>query len=157
MRGFLQLIAILILLPLSFCVALPIALTGQWGWEIAQLYKHMEHPTGTERLFFDFRTGHNTSSNSNDCDFVMLEARSYQLADKEKIRSFYTKKRIKITKQYDKEIGFNFSEDADFTFSGVEREWLNKVKQSYHKPFYIIYDAIDGPENLPPFIDWRCT
>ena len=148
--------AIILLLPLGMCVALPIGMTEIWGGNIAKTYKAMEHPANTERIVFKYSTAN--TSNGDECDFTMFEARSYRPEDKNKIAAFYAGKKIRINANYDKWFGFEFSEDADFAFKdSFEQKWLDKVKATYSKPFYILYDGVGGPENSPPLIDWRCV
>ena len=148
--------AIILLLSLSMCVALPIGMTEIWGANIAKTYKAMEHPANTERIVFKYSTANH--SNGDECDFTMFEARSYRPEDKDKIAAFYVGKKIRIHANYDKWFGFKFSEDANFAFKdSFEQKWLDKVKATYSNPFYILYDGVGGRENAPPFIDWRCV
>ncbi len=147
--------AIILLLPLGMCVALPIGMTEIWGADIAKTYKAMEHPVNTERIVFKYSTAN--TSNGDECDFTMFEARSYRPEDKDKIAAFYSGKKIRINANYDKSLGFKFSEDANFAFkNSFEQKWLNTIKATNSKPFYILYDSVGGRENTLPFIDWRC-
>jgi hypothetical protein len=148
--------AIILLLPLGMCVALPMGMTEIWGADLAKTYKAIEHPPHTERILFKYSTAN--QSNGDECDFTVFEVRSYQPEDKAKIAAFYSGKKLRINAYYDKWFGFKFSEDAEFTFKdSIEQKWLEQVKATYSESFYILYDSVGGRENSPPFIDWRCV
>lgn len=89
MRGLavlLKVLAVVVLLPLSFCVALPRGINGlkaaNWGWA----YSRLPHPDHTDRIAL--RSGIDKLSNGDNCDFIVLEARAYAPEDEAAIRLF---------------------------------------------------------------------
>jgi hypothetical protein len=84
----LKVLAVAVLLPLSFCVALPRGINdlkaATWAWTYSQL----PHPDGTDRIAL--RSGIDKLSNGDNCDFIVLEARTYAAEEEDSIRLFYS-------------------------------------------------------------------
>lgn len=69
----LKILAVAILLPLAFCVALPQGINDIRAANWTSSYNQLSHPDGTERILL--RSGIEKISN-DDCDFLVLEARA---------------------------------------------------------------------------------
>lgn len=149
-----KILAVAVLLPLSFCVALPHGINdlkaANWTWT----YSRLHHPDGTERI--TLRSGIDKISNGDNCDFIVLEARTYAPEDEAAIRLFYSSQWPR-TEPYSAAIRPDFMDrDADtYTFEPY-REFQIDVERVHSGPYYILSGDITV-ENYPPLVDWRCV
>ena len=84
-----KILAVVTLAPLSFCVALPIGVNELKAMNWARIYGQMPQPPGTERVAFHYAI--DKISNGDNCDFVVMEARSYAPGQEAAIEAFYAK------------------------------------------------------------------
>lgn len=157
MRGLavlLKVLAVVVLLPLSFCVALPRGINGlkaaNWGWA----YSRLPHPDHTDRIAL--RSGIDKLSNGDNCDFIVLEARAYAPEDEAAIRLFYSS-HWPHTEPYSAQIRPDFikGDDAIYNFEPY-RQFQIEVERVHSGPYYILSGDITV-ENYPPLVDWRCV
>ena len=150
----LKVLAVAVLLPLCFCVALPRGLNdlkaATWAWTYSQL----PHPDGTDRIAL--RSGIDKLSNGDNCDFIVLEARTYAAEEEDSIRLFYSS-RWPRSEPYSAQIRPDFiNGDNDAYKFGPFRQFYIDVQRIHSGPYYILSGHITV-ENYPPLVDWRCV
>ena len=150
----LKVLAVAVLLPLSFCVAVPRGINdlkaANWGWT----YSRLPHPDRTKRIAL--RSGIDKLSNGDNCDFIVLEARTYSPEDEATIRLFYSSHWPR-TKPYSAQISPDFiGSDEDIYDFEPYRQFQSDVERVHSGPYYILSGFITV-ENYPPLVDWRCV
>jgi hypothetical protein len=150
----LKILAVAVLLPLAFCVALPQGINDFRAANWTSSYSQLPHPDGTERVLL--HSGIEKISNGDNCDFVVLEARSYAAEDQAAIRTFYSSHWAR-TEPYSAQFR------PDFIVSGADvydfepyRKFQIDVQRIYAGPYYILVGDINF-KNDPPLLDWRCV
>lgn len=146
--------AVIILLPLSFCVALPRGINDlkatNWAWS----YSRWPHPDGTERIILHARI--DKFSNGDNCDFVILEARTYAPENEEEIRLYYSGHWSR-TEPYSALIRPDFIEDEGDVYDFEPyRQFSIDVERTHSGPYYVLSGHV-RVDNYPPLVDWRCV
>lgn len=152
-RTTLVVFAAVILAPLTFCVALPIGINelkaANWGWQ----YGRMPQPPGTKRILL--RQGVEKLSNGDNCDFLLLEARSYAPEGEDEITAFYAQRPDPIDATSNP-LRPQFSRDRR-TPTGIAAydDFDDEVARLYAGPYYTV-EAEAIVESGPPLVDLRC-
>ncbi len=153
-RTLVAILSVVLLAPLSFCVALPIAINEvkavNWGLD----YGRMPHPPDTARILV--RQGIDKVSNGDNCDFFVFEARSYTPGDEASIEAFYARQDNPIYPQS------NSVRPRFFARGGSPPPSFEPYDTFYREvghlrggPYYTL-EAWAVVESAPPLIDWRC-
>lgn len=150
----LKILAVAVLLPLTFCVALPQGINDIRAANWTSNYNQLPHPDGTERILL--HSGIDKISNGDNCDFVVLEARSYAVEDEAAIRTYYSSHWPR-TEPYSAQIGPDFIVSSDDVYSFEPyRKFQIEVERIHAGPYYLLSGDIHF-ENVPPLVDWRCV
>ncbi|RYE09142.1 MAG: hypothetical protein EOP22_10365 [Hyphomicrobiales bacterium] len=86
-RVVLVLLAVLALTSIALVLVVPVATNEIAARALTSQNLQMPHPSGTERIAVSY--GVHKWSNSDNCDFAYLEARSYDAKDRDTISRFY--------------------------------------------------------------------
>ena len=150
----LKILEVIVLLSLSFCVALPRGINdlkaANWAWS----YSKLPHPGGTERIIL--HSGIDKFSNGDHCDFILLEARTYAPEHEAEIRLYYSTHWPR-TEPYSASIRPDFIEGQDDVYNFEPyRQFSIDVERIHSGPYYILSGHV-MVENYPPLVDWRCV
>lgn len=146
--------SVVLLIPLSFCVALPIGLNEVKAVAWAHQYGQLPHPTDTRRIAI--RQGIEKLSNGDNCDFVILEARSYVVGEEPAVQAFYAKRPNPIDPRRNP-LRAQFIGATRDTGPEIEpyASFRAEVERVHRGPYYVL-EAWQVVESGPPLIDWRC-
>lgn len=152
-RTVLVVLAVAMVAPLSFCVALPIGInevkSATLGWQ----YGRMPQPPGTDRILL--RQGVEKLSNGDNCDFLLLEARSYSPGDEASIAAFYASRSNPVDVRSNPLRPEFFHQRPVPVGIAVYDEFYAQVARLHPGPYYMV-EALAVVESGPPLIDWRC-
>ncbi len=114
------------------------------------------HPEGTERVLIDSRISR--MGNGDHCDPMVLEVRRYRPGDEQKIITFYDTHSLKIRDNYSRQMSVAFSGELkdSWYYEDDDRELFAKGEAMSSDPVYLVSIAGDGPDEVPPFVDFRC-
>lgn len=143
----------LILAPLSFCVALPVGINELKAVNWGSQYRQMLQPPGTERILL--RQGIEKLSNGDNCDFVLLEARSYAPDDEASVRAFYAQRANPIDSRSSPLHPEFFDKRPEPAGIDLYDAFYSEVARLHSGPYYMV-EAVAVVESGPPLIDWRC-
>jgi hypothetical protein len=145
--------SVAILIPLGFCVALPIGINEAkavyWGIQ----YSQMRHPPGTERIWL--RQGIEKISNGDNCDFTLIEARSYARGSESSIRAFYAGQANPIDQSLSSLRPQFLERPPARPGIGLYEAFYAELARLHAGPYYLL-EAWAVVESAPPLIDWRC-
>ena len=146
--------SVVLLVPLSFCVALPIGLNELKAVSWAQQYDRMPHPTDTRRIAI--HQAITKLSNGDNCDFVILEARSYVVGQEPAIQAFYAERANPLDPRQNA-LRAQFVGAISEASTEIEpyASFRAEVERVHQGPYYLL-EAWQVVESGPPLIDWRC-
>ena len=153
MKVFTIVLSVLILAPLGLCVALPIGINEvkARNWEL--LYRQLHHPPGTDRILL--RAGIEKFSNGDNCDFVIMEARSYTLGDENLIQAYYGEQPNPVNPRSNSLRPSFFVTPAADEKIDLYDDFAKEVARTHNGPYYQL-EAWEVVESAPPLVDWRC-
>ena len=150
----LKILAVAVLLPLAFCVALPQGINDFRAANWTSNYNQLSHPEGTERILL--HSGIEKISNGDNCDFLVLEARTYGGEEQAAILTYYSTHWPR-TEPYSAQIGPDFIVNSDDVYSFEPlRKFQSEVAKIHAGPYYLLFGSIHF-QNRPPLSDWRCV
>ena len=146
-------LSVVILAPLSFCVALPIGLNEVKAVNWGRQYGRMPHPPGTERILL--HQGIDKLSNGDNCDFMILEARSYLPGQEASILAFYAEREDPLDPRSNP-LRPTFSVGGGSPATIEPYATFNSELARVHEGPYYELEVWHVVESAPPLIDWRC-
>lgn len=146
-------LSVVILAPLSFCVALPIGLNEVKAVNWGRQYGRMPHPPGTERILL--HQGIDKLSNGDNCDFMILEARSYPPGQEASILAFYAEREDPLD-PHSNPLRPTFSVGGGSPATIEPYATFNSELARVHEGPYYELEVWHVVESAPPLIDWRC-
>lgn len=150
----LKILAVVVLLPLSFCVALPRSINdlkaANWAWN----YDQLRHPDGTERIML--HSGIDKFSNGDNCDFIILEARTYDPENEAEIGLYYSSHWPRI-EPYSAQVRPEFIQvQGHVSKHEPYRQFTIDLERIHSGPYYVLTSHI-MIQSHPLLIDWRCN
>jgi hypothetical protein len=97
---------------------------------VQQYEESVRHPENTKRLLLKTRITHGGSAPS--CNPTVIDIRSYNLGDEERIKEFYKGKEIVISEHWSAPVGTSFPDEAyrrTFSFDKDLMRWLAEPMQ----------------------------
>ena len=124
-------------------------------WKFARQYEAaVNHPENTKRILF--RSGIHRG-NGDWCGAKVFEVRSYKAEDEKEIGAFYAAAKVPVRDDYSQPVGFYLSKRyKQFPWDGEDKRWLAEAESKTSDPLYVLTAEVDGPDEVPPFVDFRC-
>lgn len=124
-------------------------------WKFARQYEAaVKHPENTKRIFF--RSGIHRG-NGDWCGAEVFEVRSYKAEDEKAVVRFYEQAEVPIRVDYSRSVGFYLPDRyKQFYWNKEEQRLLAEAEAKSSDPVYVLTAEVDGPDEVPPFVDFRC-